>query len=164
MVIGASTKRASEQKQELPEMLSISPSYRTYQIMIGFEKFDVLRIPEKFVRKFGDELSAFVTLTVPNGLVWRVRLTKDEKKIWFDDGWNDFVQYHSVSIGHFLVFKYKKNSNFNALIFDTSCCEIQYPCNGEEPKNEENSDHHDENENKDSREITIHNGEDKHPT
>ncbi|KAL5822507.1 hypothetical protein ACOSQ4_020407 [Xanthoceras sorbifolium] len=28
-----------------------------------------LRIPEKFVRKFGDELSAFVTITVPNSQV-----------------------------------------------------------------------------------------------
>ncbi|KAL5790813.1 hypothetical protein ACOSQ2_005701 [Xanthoceras sorbifolium] len=54
-----------------------------------------LRILEKFVRKFGDELSAFVTLTVLNGLVWRVRLTKYGKKIWFDDGWNDFGDNHS---------------------------------------------------------------------
>ncbi|KAL5788499.1 hypothetical protein ACOSP7_005448 [Xanthoceras sorbifolium] len=35
-----------------------------------------LRIPDKFVRKFGDELSTFVKLTVPSGRVWRVWLTK----------------------------------------------------------------------------------------
>ncbi|KAL5788452.1 hypothetical protein ACOSP7_005401 [Xanthoceras sorbifolium] len=86
-----------------------------------------LRIPEKFVRKFRDELSAVVTLTVPNGRIWHVQLTKDEKNIWLHDGWHDFVKYHSICAGHFLVFKYGKNSNFHVLIFDKTACEIQYP-------------------------------------
>ncbi|KAI9181546.1 hypothetical protein LWI28_016025 [Acer negundo] len=98
-----------------------------------------LRIPEKFVRKFGDELSDVATLRVPNGRVWHVRLTKDGKKIWFHVGWNDFVKYHSICVGYFLVFKYGKNSNFDVLIFDMTACEIQYPyyCGGG-LKNDEN--------------------------
>ncbi|KAI9180679.1 hypothetical protein LWI28_007150 [Acer negundo] len=99
-----------------------------------------LRIPEKFVRKFGYELSNVATLSVPNGRVWHVRLTKDGKKIWFHVGWNDFVEYHSICVGYFLVFKYRKNSNFDVLIFDMTDCEIQYPyyCGGG-LKNDENN-------------------------
>ncbi|TXG64432.1 hypothetical protein EZV62_011426 [Acer yangbiense] len=92
------------------------------------------RIPEKFVRIFGDELSNEVTLTVPNGRVWQVGLTKEERKIWFHDGWHEFVQYHSISTGYFLVFKYGKKSTFNVLIFDLTACEIQYPYVKEEPE------------------------------
>ncbi|KAK0581303.1 hypothetical protein LWI29_012345 [Acer saccharum] len=90
------------------------------------------RIPEKFVRKYGDELSDVATLRVPNGQVWHMRLTKDGKKIWFHVGWHDFVKYHSICVGYFLVFKYGKNSNFDVLIFDMTACEIQYPyyCGG----------------------------------
>ncbi|KAK1556950.1 hypothetical protein Q3G72_015122 [Acer saccharum] len=99
-----------------------------------------LRIPEEFVRKFGEELSDVATLRVPNGRVWHVRLTKDGKKIWFHVGWNDFVKYHSICVGSFLVFKYGKNSNFDVLIFDTTACEIQYPYYyGGGLKNDENN-------------------------
>ncbi|KAL5790808.1 hypothetical protein ACOSQ2_005696 [Xanthoceras sorbifolium] len=113
-----------------------------------------LRIPEKFARIFGDELSNAATLTVPNGRVWQVGLTKDGRKIWFQNGWHDFIQYHSIKAGYFLVFKYGKNSNFNVLIFDLTACEIQYLDNGKEPENDKpNSLHQDESENEDSVEI-----------
>ncbi|KAJ0077168.1 hypothetical protein Patl1_35981 [Pistacia atlantica] len=76
-----------------------------------------LEIPQMFVKKFGNELSDITTLEVPNGRVWLIGLTKDGTKIWFRDGWHDFVQYHSISVGYFLVFKYLKNSTFQVLIF-----------------------------------------------
>ncbi|KAK1560294.1 hypothetical protein Q3G72_024828 [Acer saccharum] len=103
-----------------------------------------LRIPEKFVRKFRDELSDFATITTHNGRVWRVGLSKDEGMIWFDDGWQDFMEYYSIHLGYFLVFEYEKRSNFHVMIFDTSTFEVSYPYNFEEPKKEENLIHHDE--------------------
>ncbi|KAK0583238.1 hypothetical protein LWI29_034968 [Acer saccharum] len=92
------------------------------------------RIPEKFARKFGDELSDVAMLRVPNGRVWHLGITKDGSKISFNDGWHDFVEYHSICSGYFLVFKYGRNSNFDVLILDTTSCEIQYPFNGESNK------------------------------
>ncbi|KAK2665202.1 hypothetical protein Ddye_003776 [Dipteronia dyeriana] len=55
-----------------------------------------------------------------------VCLTKDGKRTWFDQGWHDFVEYHSITAGYFLIFKYEKNSNFHVLVFDLSACEINY--------------------------------------
>ncbi|XP_062145595.1 B3 domain-containing protein At4g01580-like isoform X2 [Alnus glutinosa] len=86
-----------------------------------------LRIPEKFVREFGDELFAVATLTTPNGHFWKVRLEKSDKEIWFHDGWQDFVDYYSIHYGYFLVFRYEGNSIFHVLVFDNTATEIEYP-------------------------------------
>jgi hypothetical protein len=85
------------------------------------------RIPESFVRQFEDELSAVATLTVPYGHSWQVGLEKANKKIWFHHGWQDFVEYHSIRCGYFLVFRYDGNSKFRVLVLDDSATEIQYP-------------------------------------
>ncbi|KAL5788443.1 hypothetical protein ACOSP7_005392 [Xanthoceras sorbifolium] len=114
-----------------------------------------LEIPKKFVKKFGNELSTVATLTVPNGRVWKVELMKDGRKFWFRDGWNDFVQYHSITTGYFLVFRYGKHSNFHVLIFDMSACEIQYPyyCFGQKNDSKKSTLHQNAIEDEDSVEI-----------
>ncbi|RVW58385.1 B3 domain-containing transcription factor VRN1 [Vitis vinifera] len=88
-----------------------------------------LRIPQKFVKKSGDQLSAVTTLTLPNGGVWYVGLTKADNKFWFYHGWHEFVEYYSIHVGYFLIFRYEGNSNFNANIFDLTASEINYPSN-----------------------------------
>ncbi|KAL5790799.1 hypothetical protein ACOSQ2_005687 [Xanthoceras sorbifolium] len=112
-----------------PNPLAQTPSHFFKVILPATLEDKKLRIPENFVRKFGDELSAAVTLTVPNGRTWHVQLTKDEKKIWLHDGWHDFVKCYSICAGYFLVFKYGKNSSFHVLIFDKTACEVQYEKN-----------------------------------
>ncbi|KAK3195657.1 hypothetical protein Dsin_026967 [Dipteronia sinensis] len=108
-----------------------------------------LGIPRVFVKKFGNELSTVATLTAPNGRIWNVELTKDGRNIWFNVGWVEFVEYHSISIGYFLLFRYQKKSTFHVLIFDMSACEIRYPHYFVERKN----DNQDEIEDEDSVEI-----------
>ncbi|KAJ9152916.1 hypothetical protein P3X46_026424 [Hevea brasiliensis] len=88
-----------------------------------------LRIPEKFVKKYGDELSSIATLTVPNGRMWLVELEKVDRKLWFHNGWHEFVEYYSIRVGYFLVFRYGGESNFNVYIFDLAVSEISYTCN-----------------------------------
>lgn len=72
-------------------------------------------------------------------MVWQVGLAIDGRKFWFHDGWQDFVKYHSIYVRHYLVFKYAKNSTFDVPILDTTACEIDYPYNCGETKNEEDS-------------------------
>ena len=85
------------------------------------------RLPEKFVREYGNKLSSVTTLTAPNGSIWQVRLEKANNNIWFCGGRRDFVDYHSINYGYFLVFKYKGNSKFHVLVFDMTATEIEYP-------------------------------------
>ncbi|KAF8405108.1 hypothetical protein HHK36_010006 [Tetracentron sinense] len=96
-------------------------------------------IPRKFVRKFRNTLSDVAFLKVPSGKIWRVGLRKADGEVWFQNGWQEFMEYHSIHDGHFLVFRYDGNSHFHVLIFDMSACEIEYPFDTkkfEEPKKE----------------------------
>ncbi|KAF8405109.1 hypothetical protein HHK36_010007 [Tetracentron sinense] len=98
-----------------------------------------LGIPRKFVKKSGNTLSDVAFLKVPSGTIWRVGLRKADGEVWFQNGWQEFVEYHSIRDGHFLVFRYDGNSHFHVLIFDMSASEIEYPFDTkkfEEPKKE----------------------------
>lgn len=92
------------------------------------------RIPNKFVRKFGDELSSVATLSVPNGRDWLVELRKAGQKLWFHDGWHEFVKHHCIHAGNLLIFRYEGNSNFDIYMFNLTACEsCNIPSSSEEP-------------------------------
>ncbi|KAL5788441.1 hypothetical protein ACOSP7_005390 [Xanthoceras sorbifolium] len=88
-----------------------------------------LRIPENFVKKFKHDLSMAATLTVPNGYVSRVGLRRLDNKVWFYDGWQEFMERFSIGVGYFLVFRYQGNSAFNVYIFNLPSSEINYQSN-----------------------------------
>ncbi|XP_015574597.2 B3 domain-containing transcription factor VRN1 isoform X3 [Ricinus communis] len=117
-----------------PEEGSNSPARTNcmfYKLIVASILHDKkLRIPEKFVKKYRDELSCIATLTVPNGRIWVVELEKVNKKLWFCSGWHEFVEYYSIRVGYFLVFRYEGESNFRVCIFDLTVSEIRYPGSG----------------------------------
>ncbi|MED6139998.1 hypothetical protein PIB30_088990 [Stylosanthes scabra] len=84
-------------------------------------------IPRKFVRKYGECLSNKVVLKVPNGTEWKVYLEKHDDETWFQNGWKEFVEHHSLQHGDLLVFRFEGTSHFNVTIFDMSATEIDYP-------------------------------------
>ncbi|XP_021680736.2 B3 domain-containing transcription factor VRN1 isoform X5 [Hevea brasiliensis] len=88
-----------------------------------------LRIPDNFVKKFGHDLSAFGTLSVPGGPVWRVGLIKADDKFWFHEGWPEFMDSYSIRVGYFLVFRYEGHAVFSVHIFNLSASEINYQSN-----------------------------------
>ncbi|XP_059447097.1 B3 domain-containing transcription factor VRN1-like isoform X2 [Corylus avellana] len=88
-----------------------------------------LRIPENFVKKFRQELSAVARLSVPDGHVWQVGLKKVENGVWFQDGWQEFVECYSIRVGYLLVFRYEGNSGFFVHIFNLTNSEINYHSN-----------------------------------
>ena len=100
------------------------------------------RIPYKFVKKFGDELSSIATLTVPSGRLWLVELRKDNKRMWLDSGWNVFVEYYSICVGYFLVFRYEGNSHFNVHVYNLKASEINYLSNSLNNSQEPGHDNH----------------------
>ncbi|KAJ1440322.1 DNA-binding barrel domain superfamily [Sesbania bispinosa] len=85
-----------------------------------------LRIPDNFLRKYGGQLSTIATLTVPDGSVWRVGVKKADNRIFFLDGWQEFVQRYSIGVGYLLVFMYEGNSSFIVHIFNMSTSEVNY--------------------------------------
>ncbi|CAI8583592.1 unnamed protein product [Vicia faba] len=96
-----------------------------------------LMIPIKFVKKYGESLPKAICLKTPNGEDWELSLVRSDGKIWFEKGWKEFADYHSLSHGHLLLFKYGKTCYFEVRIFDNSGLEIKYPFKRVEVNNEE---------------------------
>ncbi|XVE49125.1 hypothetical protein DITRI_Ditri01bG0057300 [Diplodiscus trichospermus] len=88
-----------------------------------------LRIPDNFIKKFRDELSVAAALTVPDGHVWRVGIKKADNKVWFQEGWQEFVERYYIRVGYFLIFRYEGNSAFSVSIFNLYNSEINYQTN-----------------------------------
>ncbi|KAJ0010814.1 hypothetical protein Pint_34187 [Pistacia integerrima] len=115
---------------------TILPSTLEPKMLNSFAGWKIQKIPQKIVTKFGDDLSSVATITVPNGRVWKFGVVKERGKVWFGNGWSEFVEYFSIGPGHLLVFQFKSNSNFHVVIFDMTAFEIEYPVSdGEEPEN-----------------------------
>ncbi|KAF6160583.1 hypothetical protein GIB67_019523 [Kingdonia uniflora] len=101
-------------------------------------------IPREFITEIGEKLSGVVRLSVSNGNFWDVELRKVGGRTWLEGGLQEFLEYHFVSPGYFLVFNYEGNSKFHVFIFDMSCCEIEYSCHVnklDEPKEERSKKH-----------------------
>ena len=77
---------------------------------------------------FGNELKNVATVTVPDGLIWKMDLKKCGEDVYFcNKEWQQFAEYYSLRYGCFLSFRYKGNSNFSVIIFDATSVEICYP-------------------------------------
>ncbi|KAL3525741.1 hypothetical protein ACH5RR_014113 [Cinchona calisaya] len=86
-----------------------------------------IKIPAKFMRKYGDNLKEMVWLKVPTGVAWPVELLHTDNGTWLHKGWQEFAEYYSIEKFQFLVFRYDENSHFHVLIFDNTASEIDYP-------------------------------------
>ncbi|KAK4794991.1 hypothetical protein SAY86_012985 [Trapa natans] len=102
-------------------------------VLLSTIKEKRLRIPENFLRKFRDELSPVATLHVSDGHIWRVGVRKADNKFWFYDGWEEFSDHYSISMGYFLIFRYEGNSIFNVYIYNLTTSEISYQPHGRGP-------------------------------
>ncbi|KAI6693739.1 hypothetical protein NL676_021449 [Syzygium grande] len=77
-----------------------------------------LRIPKKFAQKYGNELSDVVRLIASDSSIWLVELRKHNRRLWFHDGWQRFLEHHSIHSGQFLIFKYEGDSTFHVYIYN----------------------------------------------
>ncbi|KAK9115637.1 hypothetical protein Sjap_014584 [Stephania japonica] len=55
-----------------------------------------LELPKKFVNKFGKDISNVAVLNVGNGTAWDIVLKQADGAIWFQNGLQDFLEYHSI--------------------------------------------------------------------
>nr|KYP34932.1 B3 domain-containing protein At3g18960 family [Cajanus cajan] len=84
------------------------------------------KIPNRFTREYGGNLSNAVFLKPPDGIKWGIYWTKHDADIWFQKGWKEFATYYSLSHGH-VLFKYQETCHLKVHIFDRSSLEVSYP-------------------------------------
>ncbi|KAK7280572.1 hypothetical protein RJT34_25636 [Clitoria ternatea] len=87
----------------------------------------ILKIPNKFTRRYGSGLPNPVFIKPPDGTEWEVHWTKRNGEVWFEKGWKEFVENYPLDHGHLVVFKYEGTSQMDVLILDQSSTEIDYP-------------------------------------
>ena len=81
-------------------------------------------LPKTFSDNLKKKLPENVSLKGPSGVVWNIGLTARGDTIYFTNGWEQFVNDHSLNENDFLVFKYNGESLFEVLIFNgNSFCE-----------------------------------------
>ena len=81
-------------------------------------------LPKTFSDNLKKKLPKYVTLKGPSGVVWNIGLTTKDDTVYFTNGWQQFVNDHSLKESDFLFFKYNGESLFEVLIFDgRSFCE-----------------------------------------
>ncbi|XP_019152839.1 PREDICTED: B3 domain-containing protein REM16-like [Ipomoea nil] len=94
-------------------------------VQILSESFNqLLAVPQKFVNKMREKLESSVALIGPSGAIWNVGLTALGEELYFDHGWKEFVEEHSLQKNDMLLFEYNGGSQFKVKIFDLqSQCE-----------------------------------------
>ncbi|KAI4329782.1 hypothetical protein MLD38_028128 [Melastoma candidum] len=127
------TKEKEKEKEEVLFFENETPHF--FKIFLKDDDLltTTLEIPRKFARKHGSCISDPVSLTVPRGDRWEVRLEKKDGAIFLRDGWAEFVMHYRISHGCFVVFRFEGRSCFQVIIFNMTACEIDYPVKPNKP-------------------------------
>ncbi|PIN16414.1 hypothetical protein CDL12_10932 [Handroanthus impetiginosus] len=88
---------------------------------------DKLVLPPAFCRKLKEENLEHAILTSHQGRK-KVNVCKNiNGLIIFKEGWKDFAYQNDLSIGDVIVFEHTGGLHFNAIVFDSTACEKQFP-------------------------------------
>ncbi|XP_047320877.1 B3 domain-containing protein Os01g0723500-like [Impatiens glandulifera] len=109
-------------------------------ILPGQTKFDTMRLPQRFTKKFAKNLPQDATLRGPYGKICPVKLRKDcEGYLRIVDGWELFYEDCRFEGGEFTVFTYDGNSHFEVRVFEMSGIERMGQFHGECSNNIKNN-------------------------
>ncbi|KAJ6844666.1 B3 domain-containing protein-like isoform X2 [Iris pallida] len=97
------------------------PSF--FKVMIGPDFTKTLRVPPQFKKHLGDNPGTEAVLRRPGNRQWAVVLRNVDGDLYFQEGWDDFVEDNSISTGEFLVFFYTGGGGFDVAAYGTSGCE-----------------------------------------
>lgn len=91
----------------------------------------IQKLPKEFSREFGESIKERSKIKDLCGNVWDVCVEKSEDGvfIFIGKGWEDFISYHSLKNGYFLIFIYDNegDSSFTVKVFTTNACKKSVP-------------------------------------
>ncbi|XP_022893836.1 B3 domain-containing transcription factor VRN1-like [Olea europaea var. sylvestris] len=82
--------------------------------------------PNHFVNDWRHQLRDTVRVTAYDGIIVTIQLERDNGRIYFANGWEQFFNHHNLRDAHVLVFEYNGNSTINMTIFDYSGLDVTY--------------------------------------
>ncbi|KAI8542296.1 hypothetical protein RHMOL_Rhmol08G0127600 [Rhododendron molle] len=81
-----------------------------------------LGIPPHFLKHFTGVLPYKSTITTPEKRSWHVELKEVDERLYFQEGWQQFVHDNSLVFGDFLIFYYGGNAQFYTKIYGKNGC------------------------------------------
>ncbi|XP_050378518.1 B3 domain-containing transcription factor VRN1-like [Argentina anserina] len=96
---------------------SVNMSYLITFVLEAKNCHVVQKLPVKFVKDHGDELSNPVHFKF-RGIEWPMKLKRHKDEAWFDKGWEEFSKSYSFEYNDLLIFAYEGNSTFQVSLFD----------------------------------------------
>ncbi|XP_022854625.1 B3 domain-containing protein At4g01580-like [Olea europaea var. sylvestris] len=99
-----------------------------------------LMLPRSFVNDWRQQLDDTVRVTAYGGIIVTIRLERDNGRIYFADGWEQFFDHHNLQDAHVLVFECNGNSPFNMTIFDHFGLDVTYDSDVPEKYNTSHTD------------------------
>ncbi|GFP93951.1 putative B3 domain-containing protein at5g66980 [Phtheirospermum japonicum] len=107
------TKKSNINGESAPEFFKVFlPRLASHQLLI----------PPDFIRYFKRTIKERVVLKDAGGKKWYIDVEQTPKGFYFKKGWQSFVEYHRLTLGEFLVFKYDKCYSFVVKIYGTNAC------------------------------------------
>ncbi|XP_071680447.1 B3 domain-containing protein At1g49475-like [Lolium perenne] len=92
--------------------------------------FSWLRIPQDFVRWFG-EIRSNIIVTTNTGCNWRMTTVREDDDAYIDQGWAGFAVAHQVQVDQFLIFKKVSSFEYSVVIFDHTCTKVMTRYHGD---------------------------------
>lgn len=87
--------------------------------------FPFQQIPPKFMKHLSNDMGDRATLKGPSDDAWTIVVHEKNNGTYLQDGWQDFMRFHSLGKNEFLLFRYDGNSHFSVRIYDQSGLERQ---------------------------------------
>ncbi|PKU65451.1 B3 domain-containing protein Os03g0622100-like [Dendrobium catenatum] len=81
-----------------------------------------MELPPKFAKNFRVELIDVVELEAPSGKLWEIGLCKEQDHLYFNGGWEKFIEENEVEEYYILIFEYAGDSKFQVRIYDRTGC------------------------------------------
>lgn len=81
------------------------------------------QIPTVFVNNFDGEVRRQSILWSSDKKYWNVSVEKSNEKLFFKEGWNQFLKDNGLEFGDLLVFHYAGKSEFFVEFYGKSCCQ-----------------------------------------
>ncbi|KAK1630704.1 hypothetical protein QYE76_005019 [Lolium multiflorum] len=89
--------------------------------------FSRLRIPQDFVRWFG-EIPSNIIVKTNSSCNWRMTTVREGDDAYIDHGWAGFTVAHQLQVGQFLIFKKVSSFEYSVVIFDQTFTEVMTRC------------------------------------
>ncbi|KAL7097086.1 hypothetical protein ACP275_10G121000 [Erythranthe tilingii] len=81
-----------------------------------------LRLPSAFTLSVQGALPERVFFQDRYENTWQVKVEKVRSRLYFGDGWTDFVEDNGIRVGHIVFFEYSGNGLFKTKIHDSTAC------------------------------------------